>query len=76
MTEGAVSKWERGTSYPDITLIADICRVLNISEHEFITATNDTTTRKLEHEAHQFRMISGVWFWASIISYAIAEIVK
>lgn len=33
VTEGAVSKWERGASYPDITLIADICRALDISEH-------------------------------------------
>ncbi|MBQ1262598.1 MAG: helix-turn-helix transcriptional regulator, partial [Clostridia bacterium] len=23
VTEGAVSKWERGVSYPDITLISD-----------------------------------------------------
>ena len=74
VTEGAVSKWERGTSYPDITLIADICRVLNISEHEFITATTDTSTRKLQHEARQFRVISGVWFWVSTISYAVALI--
>lgn len=74
VTEGAVSKWERGASYPDITLIADICRVLSISEHEFITATNDTTARKLQHEARQFRVISGVWFWVSTISYAIALI--
>ena len=34
VSEGAVSKWERGVSYPDITLISDICRVLDISEHE------------------------------------------
>lgn len=74
VTEGAVSKWERGASYPDITLIADICRVLDISEHEFITATNDTTTRKLQHEARQFRVISGAWFWIPTISYAVALI--
>ena len=36
VTEGAVSKWERGVSYPDITLISDICRALEISEHELI----------------------------------------
>ena len=70
VTEGAVSKWERGASYPDITLIADICRVLDISEHEFITATTDTSTRKLQHEARQFRVLSGVWFWVSTIETA------
>ena len=71
VTEGAVSKWERGTSYPDITLIADICRVLNISEHEFITATTDTSTRKLQHEARQFRVISGVWFWGHFGKFCV-----
>ena len=25
VSEGAVSKWERGVTYPDITLISEIC---------------------------------------------------
>ena len=53
VTEGAVSKWERGISYPDITLVADICRVLEISEHELITASTDIETRKMKQEAPQ-----------------------
>ncbi len=72
VTEGAVSKWERGASYPDITLIADICRVLSISEHEFITASTDIDTRKLKHEARLFRRIRGAWFWVPTIGYGIA----
>ena len=36
VTESAVSKWERGISYPDISLVSQICGVLNISEHELI----------------------------------------
>ena len=72
VTEGAVSKWERGVSYPDITLICDICRVLDISEHELITASTDTDTRKLKHEARKFRVIRGAWFWVPTISYAVA----
>ena len=28
VTESAVSKWERGVTYPDITLISNICKVL------------------------------------------------
>ena len=47
VTEGAVSKWERGVSYPDITLIPDICRPLDISERELITASIDTDTRNM-----------------------------
>ena len=72
VTEGAVSKWERGVSYPDITLISDICRVLDISEHELITASTDTDTRKMKHEARKFRVIRGIWFWVPTISYAVA----
>jgi len=72
VTEGAVSKWERGVSYPDITLIGDICRVLDISEHEFVTATTDTEARRQRQEARKFRVIRGVWFWVPTIAYAVA----
>ena len=75
VTEGAVSKWERGVSYPDITMISDICRVLDISEHELITASTDTDTRKMKHEAQKFRVIRGIWFWVPTISYALALII-
>ena len=72
VTEGAVSKWERGVSYPDITLISHICRVLDISEHELITASTDTAARKTAREARKFRVIRGVWFWLPTICYAVA----
>ena len=62
VTEGAISKWERGISYPDITMISDLCRVLDISEHELVTASTDTETRKMKHEAQRFRVIRGTWF--------------
>ncbi len=72
ITEGAVSKWERGISYPDITLISDICRVLDISEHELITASTDLDTRKIKQEARKFRTIRNTWFWVPTISYGVA----
>ena len=72
VTEGAISKWERGISYPDITLISDICHVLDISEHELITASTDTDARRIKHEAKKFRVIRGAWFWVPTLSYAIA----
>ena len=37
VTESAVSKWERGLSYPDITLLQNICSVFEITEHELLT---------------------------------------
>ena len=75
VTEGAISKWERGVSYPDITLIADICRILDISEHELITASTDTDARKMKLEAKKFRTIRNIWFWVPTISYAAALLI-
>ena len=72
VSKNAISKWERGVSYPDISLISDICRVLGISEHELITATTDNDTRRIRQEAHNFRVIRGVWFWVPTISYIVA----
>ena len=46
VTESAVSKWERGISYPDITMISGICEVLHISEHELCTASEDRQQRE------------------------------
>lgn len=58
VTESAVSKWERGLSYPDITLIRDICEVLQISEHELLTASEDVEARNSEKLAARYtRMV-------------------
>ena len=72
VTEGAVSKWERGISYPDITLLSDICRVLDISEHELITASTDTETRRTKQEARKFRVIRRTWIRVPTISYCLS----
>ena len=58
VTESAVSKWERGISYPDISLVSQICGVLNISEHELITASEDMEQKKLKNRRHPIRK----WF--------------
>lgn len=59
VTESAVSKWERGLSYPDITLIRDICEILSVSEHELLTASEDIEARNSEKMAQKYvRMIS------------------
>ena len=41
-----ISKWERGITYPDITVIMNLCKELNISEHEFFTACDDEAMNK------------------------------
>ena len=54
VTESAVSKWERGLSYPDVTLLRDICAVLDITEHELLTASEDTEKRAAEKLAAKY----------------------
>ena len=54
VTESAVSKWERGLSYPDIGLLRSICGVLQISEHELLTGSEDTSKRNSERLAAKY----------------------
>ena len=54
VTESAVSKWERGLSYPDITLVRELCAVLEVSEHELLTASEDAEARTVQHLARRY----------------------
>lgn len=74
VTEGAVSKWERGISYPDITLISDICRVLEVTEHELIESSNDFEYRKIKKDAYVFNRMKKTTFWTINICYILALI--
>ena len=74
VTESAVSKWERGVSYPDITMISGLCRVLGISEHELCTASEDNQQREAEFMARSYKsfvrgytIITGIGYLAAII---------
>lgn len=58
VTESAVSKWERGMSYPDITLIRSICAVLEVDEHELLTGGEDTERRNSERLAAKYLRMS------------------
>lgn len=74
VTESAVSKWERGVSYPDITMISGLCRVLGISEHELCTASEDNQQREAEVMVRSYKsfvrgytIITGIGYLAAII---------
>ncbi len=71
----AVSKWERGVSFPDITLVPDICKVLDISEHELISASSDHEYRRMKKDAKTFNNMKKGTFWTFNICYAIALLV-
>ena len=58
VTESAVSKWERGMSYPDITLLLDICAALDVTEHELLTASVDTQKRAAERMAEKYQRLT------------------
>ncbi len=75
VTESAISKWETGKSYPDITMIPSICKALDVSEKELIEGANDTESRVMKKEARKYRIISDSWFWGLTISYGIALLV-
>lgn len=58
VTESAVSKWERGMSYPDITLLLDICAALDVTEHELLTSSVDTQKRAAERLAEKYQRLT------------------
>ncbi len=72
VTESAVSKWERDMSYPDVSIIPDVCRALSITEHEFFTACDDEKEHAQQREAEIGRRVTSAWKWFFYISYGIA----
>lgn len=72
VTESTVSKWERGLSYPDVSLVTAICGALSISEHEFFSACDDDQAHAQEKAAQRWKKaVTGLqWFFG--ISYLIA----
>lgn len=81
VTVSAVSKWERGVSYPDITMIEPICRAIGVSEHELITASDDWRQRQIERDATAHRRGRRAWllgvaalYAAICVGYLIADI--
>lgn len=72
VTESAVSKWERGLSYPDITLVRDLCGALEISEHELLSADEDRSRRAIERQAKTYRTMKKSTLWTLNILYAAA----
>lgn len=74
VTESAVSKWERGLSYPDITMISSLCAALNITEHELCTASDDENQRKIERMAKKYKTFVAVYNIILALGYLSAII--
>ncbi|MGI6005927.1 MAG: helix-turn-helix domain-containing protein [Ruminococcus sp.] len=71
VTESAVSKWERGLSYPDITLVQNICSVLNVTEHELLSGSEDTSRRVSEKLAEKYRKLTRNYRLSQYIIYGL-----
>ena len=70
-----VSKWERGVSYPDITLIPDICKYLNVNEHELIKCSYDLEYHRIQEEGIKFINIKNKVFWTMTFLYIISLVI-
>ncbi len=65
---------ETGITYPDITVITNLCKELNISEHEFFTACDDEAMNKEKREVKKYRTIKKWFFYMINFGYLIGMI--
>ena len=54
VSESAVSKWENNIARPDIILLPKLSEILEVTEHELITASVDERARKEKMQAKKF----------------------
>jgi len=71
ITESAVSKWERGVSYPDITMIAPLARALGVSDHELMSASEDHEYAQTVAYAKTYRTQRRVIIWGLSAAYLV-----
>ena len=74
VSESTICKWEKNVSHPDISLLPKISEILNVTEHELITASIDNNTRKEKIDAKKWRTLSFTWNLFFYIAYTIALI--
>lgn len=74
VSESTVSKWEKDIAHPSITLLPALSKILEVSEHELITASIDNSTRNEKAQAKKWRVFSFSWSLFFYISYGIALI--
>lgn len=74
VSESAVSKWEKNVAHPDITLLPKLAELLEVTEHELITASVDNQARQEKLQARKWRAFSMSWSLFFYIAYAVALI--
>ncbi|MDR1408756.1 MAG: helix-turn-helix domain-containing protein [Oscillospiraceae bacterium] len=71
VTESAVSKWERGLSYPDITLVTALCGLLDITEHELLTSSDDLDGRRMVQQLNALKRRNKLYLRFFYILYMV-----
>jgi len=71
----AVSKWERGIHYPDISMISDICRCLGVTEHELIESSEDTEYRQMMYCSKRYLRNRKIAFWSVTGAFLLAVLI-
>ena len=54
VSESTVSKWEKDVAYPSIHLLPKLSEILGVTEHELITASDDTRLREEKSQAKKW----------------------
>lgn len=72
VSESAVSKWENNIARPDIILLPKLSEILEVTEHELITASVDERARKEKMQAKKWRAFSTSWNLFFYIAYGVA----
>ena len=75
VSESTISKWEKDVAHPDITLLPKLSEVLEVTEHELITASIDNRTRQEKSQARKWKTLSFSWNLFFYISYIITILV-
>lgn len=71
VTESAISKWEKNIAHPDITQLPRLSEILEVTEHELITASIDKETREEKVQAKKWRHLTFSWNLFFYIAYGI-----
>lgn len=74
-----VSKWERGKTFPDNSIITKLCETLEISEHELFVACEDQDYRNAKRKLNKietgnllgFFIVSGLLALAVLICFIV-----
>ncbi len=71
VSESAVSKWEQNRSNPDISVLPILSDILEVTEHELVTASVDHLQREKNKKAKKWEHLSLAWNLFFYISYGI-----